>query len=178
LFNTSFWVYAKFLKKTVLLGNIFVSLSSAFMVPVMAWAVPYKLEMGMNTNQLIFSVVFASFAFLVSLAREVVKDWQDMEGDIKENAKTFPIVWGESKTILLTLVLLFKVVVLSSAIIYFHELFPNGKVFASYQLFFVAIPSIFISFKFINNTEELNPKDLSKWLKMLMMSGMVSMILF
>ncbi len=36
-------------------------------------------------------------AFLVNVAREVVKDIEDVEGDITKGAKTLPIIWGKKK---------------------------------------------------------------------------------
>ncbi len=36
-------------------------------------------------------------AFLVNVAREVVKDIEDVEGDLSKGAKTLPIVWGKKK---------------------------------------------------------------------------------
>ncbi len=176
--NFSFWLYAKYLKSTVILGNFFVSVSSIFMIPIMTFATILKSGSQFNQYQIIFTIVFSLFAFFVSMARELVKDWQDMEGDEKHNTRTFPIVYGENKTILLTLIFLFSIVVLSSLLIYFHSFLPNGGIFASYQLFFVAVPTVYICFKLIYSEEDLNPSKLSRWLKFLMMSGMASMILF
>jgi len=36
-------------------------------------------------------------AFLVNVAREVIKDIEDVEGDVAKGARTLPIVWGEKK---------------------------------------------------------------------------------
>jgi len=36
-------------------------------------------------------------AFLVNVAREVVKDIEDVEGDISKGARTLPIVWGKKR---------------------------------------------------------------------------------
>ncbi|MFK5065625.1 hypothetical protein, partial [Klebsiella pneumoniae] len=39
-------------------------------------------------------IVFTSFAFVISIIREVVKDMEDMEGDRRYGCTTMPIVWG------------------------------------------------------------------------------------
>jgi 4-hydroxybenzoate polyprenyltransferase len=53
---------------------------------------------------------YALFAFIANFCREVVKDIQDMEGDLKIGVRSFAIVWGIKKTQILisvsTLVLL------------------------------------------------------------------------
>jgi geranylgeranylglycerol-phosphate geranylgeranyltransferase len=36
-------------------------------------------------------------AFLVNVAREVIKDVEDVEGDLAKGAKTLPIIWGKKK---------------------------------------------------------------------------------
>ncbi|NJE77182.1 geranylgeranylglycerol-phosphate geranylgeranyltransferase [Thermococcus sp. ES12] len=36
-------------------------------------------------------------AFLVNVAREVVKDIEDVEGDVAKGARTLPIIWGKKK---------------------------------------------------------------------------------
>ncbi|NJE03724.1 geranylgeranylglycerol-phosphate geranylgeranyltransferase [Thermococcus sp. MV11] len=36
-------------------------------------------------------------AFLVNVAREIIKDIEDVEGDIAKGARTLPIVWGKKK---------------------------------------------------------------------------------
>jgi len=36
-------------------------------------------------------------AFLVNVAREVIKDIEDFEGDVAEGARTLPIVWGKKR---------------------------------------------------------------------------------
>jgi 4-hydroxybenzoate polyprenyltransferase len=53
-----------------------------------------------NTGQLILNFGFALgvFAFLTNLAREVVKDAEDVKGDLELGAKTIPIVSGFSFT--------------------------------------------------------------------------------
>ena len=40
------------------------------------------------------SILYAGFAFIISLIREVVKDMEDMDGDARYGCKTMPIVWG------------------------------------------------------------------------------------
>ncbi|WP_297506249.1 geranylgeranylglycerol-phosphate geranylgeranyltransferase [Thermococcus sp.] len=36
-------------------------------------------------------------AFLVNIAREVIKDIEDVEGDLAKGARTLPIIWGRKK---------------------------------------------------------------------------------
>ena len=41
-----------------------------------------------------FSILYASFAFIISAIREAIKDMEDIEGDARYGCKTLPIVAG------------------------------------------------------------------------------------
>ncbi len=52
----------------------------------------------------------AGFAFSATLAREIVKDVQDMEGDASSGLRTLPISWGDKKaTLAASMILLLTV---------------------------------------------------------------------
>ena len=82
------FVYSYYLKKLPLVGNIVIAFLTglAFIYGGFAVDNPYG------------AIVPAVFAFLINLIREVVKDIQDIEGDLKLNFKTFPIVFGIEKS--------------------------------------------------------------------------------
>ncbi len=79
------WLYSHKLKKIPLLGN-FVSATLAI-APFFAVFVYYK-----NFETVIF--VHAIFLFLLILAREMIKDLENMVGDMAQNYKTIPILYG------------------------------------------------------------------------------------
>ncbi len=79
------WLYSHKLKKIAFVGN----LVSAFLAitPFFAVFVYYK-----NFETVIF--VHAMFLFLLILARELIKDMENIAGDIALNYKTIPILYG------------------------------------------------------------------------------------
>ena len=81
------WFYSHKLKKVPLLGNI-VSATLAIS-PFFAVFVYYK-----NFESVIF--VHAIFLFLLILAREMIKDMENMKGDLAQNYRTIPIIYGPS----------------------------------------------------------------------------------
>lgn len=93
------WFYSHKLKKFPIVGNIVAS--SLAITPFFAIFIYYK-----NFDQVIF--VHATFLFLILAIREMVKDLGNLRGDIAQNYKTIPVVYGEStsKKILSVLVLL------------------------------------------------------------------------
>jgi len=79
------WFYSHKLKKVPLLGN-FVSATLAI-TPFFVVFVYYK-----NFETVIF--VHAVFLFLLILAREMIKDLENIPGDMAQNYRTIPIIYG------------------------------------------------------------------------------------
>ena len=93
------WLYSHRLKKIPFLGNIVSAL--LIITPFFAILVYYR-----NFETVIF--VHATFLFLLILAREVIKDLENIMGDLAQNYKTIPVLYGSfySKLIITILILL------------------------------------------------------------------------
>ncbi|WP_422857818.1 geranylgeranylglycerol-phosphate geranylgeranyltransferase [Flagellimonas sp. S174] len=79
------WIYSHKLKRIPFLGNL-VSATLAI-TPFFVVFVYYR-----NFETVIF--VHALFLFLLILARELIKDLENMAGDMAQNYKTIPILYG------------------------------------------------------------------------------------
>jgi len=77
--------YNRFLKGLPLVGNFTVALLTTIPVilPIMAFGLP-QMELS----------ILAFFAFMLTFAREITKDIEDMEGDKSQNLKTLPLLVG------------------------------------------------------------------------------------
>ena len=84
-------VYSWWLKRTVLLGNLAVSLATA-----MAFVFG-----GLAVGRPSASVFPAIFAFLFHFGREILKDLQDVKGDAVHDAITFAVRYGRAASLLL-----------------------------------------------------------------------------
>jgi len=93
------WFYSHKLKRVPFMGN-FVSTTLAI-TPFFAVFVYYK-----NFETVIF--VHAIFLFLLILSREMIKDLENISGDMAQNYKTIPIIYGAtvSKICICILILL------------------------------------------------------------------------
>jgi len=94
------WFYSTTFKKKLLIGNILISLLTAWVIGVLYLA-EFRLHRfvdpefhGALSRVYKFAVVYGSFAFIISLVREVIKDMEDMEGDARYGCRTMPLVWG------------------------------------------------------------------------------------
>jgi geranylgeranylglycerol-phosphate geranylgeranyltransferase len=96
VFNSALLVgYAAWLKRTPLLGNITVSYLSGSMFL-------FGGAFG-GWQALVHVMPFAVMTFFAMLARELVKDAEDVEGDEASGAVTIPIRWGVEFTMYLAL---------------------------------------------------------------------------
>ncbi|MBT8185629.1 MAG: geranylgeranylglycerol-phosphate geranylgeranyltransferase [Eudoraea sp.] len=79
------WLYSHKLKRIPFIGNLVSAVLA--IAPFFAVFVYYK-----NFETVIF--VHAIFLFLLILAREMIKDMENIAGDLAQNYKTIPILYG------------------------------------------------------------------------------------
>lgn len=81
------WFYSHKLKKMAIVGNM----TAAFLavLPFFAIFLYYK-----NTYPQIFA--HANFLFLLLIIREIIKDLENIKGDIANDYQTIPVIFGES----------------------------------------------------------------------------------
>ena len=97
------WFYSASYKRQLLVGNIVVAFLSA-LVPMLIAIINADYLRHLYGETLAYTPIvgqlyvwisgFALFAFLTTLAREIVKDIEDIEGDCEMECRTMPIVWG------------------------------------------------------------------------------------
>lgn len=97
------WFYSSRYQRMPFWGNLIVALLSA-MVVLIIWL--FEFFMLLKTGDEFVNVIgqlsainkyvwaYALFAFLVSLFREILKDIQDMRGDMSMGYRTLPVIWG------------------------------------------------------------------------------------
>lgn len=87
------WFYSHKLKKYPLVGNLTAAVLAV--LPFFAVLMHFK-----NFYHVIFA--HATFLFLLILIREFIKDLENIEGDLANNYKTIPVLYGENiaKTII------------------------------------------------------------------------------
>jgi 4-hydroxybenzoate polyprenyltransferase len=113
------WFYSHKIKKYPVVGN----LTAALMAVVPFFAILLHYYNGLTFEEIEnykghFAVIFAhaSFLFLLLLVREMIKDLENLKGDLASGYRTIPILYGEelSKKIItaLTILTVFPVYIL------------------------------------------------------------------
>ena len=158
-----YWYSAK-LKRTVLWGNLTVSL-------VTAMAFIYG---GIAVNRLSYAIIPAVFSFVYHLGREIIKDAEDIEGDKADDIITFPIKYGKIPALrLATLIYLFLIVI--TIVPYWLSIF--GIYYLIFVLGIVDLTVVFVLFSMWKNNEAKQLSRLSLLLKLNMFAGLIAIYL-
>jgi 4-hydroxybenzoate polyprenyltransferase len=174
------WFYSSTFKKKILIGNILISLLTAWVILVLTVA-EYRFRISPRDvvwQQLLkLSFIYAGFAFIISLIREVIKDMEDIEGDLKYGCKTMPIVWGLPVAKVFTGV---WIVVLAGALlaIQIYVLQLGWWFSALYSLIAIIIPLVWVLRKLYKANTSAEFHQLSSVVKLIMLTGIISMVFF
>ncbi|MES2589054.1 MAG: geranylgeranylglycerol-phosphate geranylgeranyltransferase [Bacteroidota bacterium] len=185
----SLWFYSMYFKKKALIGNILIASLTA-LVPILCGIhfylvgtiKPLNVELSiLNTHSWIYFLAehgrfifgMAFFAFILNLAREIIKDIQDVSGDKVIHAHTLPILIGEKKSSLVASLILF-ILPLTSIILYFLNvrfLFDDVLFFIPFLL--AVLLSGLISFILLLNHSKKSLKFYDLLIKCAMLLGLI-----
>jgi len=172
------WFYSTTYKRQFLIGNVIVAILTA-LVPLMVLLFEMPLlnneygllmkEMRSDFTHIVLWVsVFALFAFLLTMIREIIKDIEDFEGDSAYGRKTMPIILGvlNSKLIIITFILttLFSIV-------YLYFRFLNDPITLVYFIVFLIIPLVLLIYKLIKAEHKKDYQSASNLSKLIMLAG-------
>jgi 4-hydroxybenzoate polyprenyltransferase len=157
------WFYSNNLKRLPFVGNYTVALLTGLSI----WIVDVLYRTGSS-----LIVIYAVFAFFITLVREIVKDMEDLKGDNTFGCKTLPIVWGMRRT---KLVIYFILSLFSATVLvlnYFYKVLP-----LEYYFIFLFIPLLFMVYRLIRADTKRDFTILSAFCKVIMLLGILSMSL-
>ena len=163
LYIFGIWFYSHKLKKFPFVGNLVAA--TLAVIPFFAVFIYYK-----NFDLVIF--VHAMFLFIIIAMRELVKDLENLKGDLTHNYRTIPVVYGEkiSKNMLsiLCLIALLPIYLLISQFdIGYMDYFFYGSILAL---------SIFIVILW-KSDKKLHYVILHNILKFIIVAGVFSIVL-
>ena len=156
------------------------------LIAFMSGSVIYIASRGIHEIHSAYFAEYAFLAFLLTMARELVKDAEDIEGDKEQGCETFPILYGTRKTNILSNVILALIVIFLVTAAYLLSIEPFFNVKSTieihrfvYPAFLVLalVPMIIKSMWMIgkaNNKRDY--KKISKWLKLTMLVGLISVL--
>ena len=178
------WFYSTNFKKDFLIGNVVISLLTAWSIAVVYFSKYTVQEIThpsvsdvANFRFAKLMIFYCAFAFILTLVREALKDMEDLEGDEKFGCKTLPIVWGLKPTKIYISVWL-VVVITCLAIIQLYVI-PFGFWYVIvYSVAFIIIPLALVLYKLGKSYTSKDFNLLSTYVKVAMFAGILSMMFF
>jgi 4-hydroxybenzoate polyprenyltransferase len=176
------WFYSTSFKKQLLVGNIVISILTAWTILILFFSFTDPLNaIGLGTNYTIkffrISFLYAGFAFVSSLIREAIKDMQDMEGDARYGCRTMPIVTGIRATKIYVTIWL-VVLIASLAILQLYVLQFRWWGAVIYSVMLVIIPLVYLLLQLAKAKTSAEFGALSQLSKLIMFTGIISMVFF
>lgn len=157
------WFYSHKIKKQPVLGNLTSALLS--ITPFFAILLYFK-----NYNLLIF--VFGFYLFLILAIRELVKDLENIKGDLTLNYKTVPVVYGEKATKLMMSILIALNCLVSVLLVFYFELRLMHSFFIGATVYL-----ILLLFMIWNAQRQQDYNRIHNFLKLLILAGVFSILL-
>jgi 4-hydroxybenzoate polyprenyltransferase len=158
------WLYSNQLKRLPFIGNFMVAGLTGMSIALVG--------IYFNQNQFLVNT-YAFFAGGITLIREIIKDMEDREGDAIHGCLTLPIIWGLRKTKILLYIL---------SALFVASLLYMAMVLQMPRLlwFFMALSPVFLWFiyKLYRSDTVKAYGFLSQYLKIMMLTGILSMLLF
>lgn len=187
---TLLWFYSTNFKKQLLVGNIVVSLLTASVA-----FIPFVYEIGLmqrlnpsftSDHTLVilscFKVIFifSLFAFITSMAREIIKDMEDFKGDKATGGYTMPIYWGIPASKLTSFFLVIITVILLMFVVY--NSFKFYRILFSLHTYYIIlaliIPLLILLVLILKASDPKHFKNASLLLKFIMLMGLGFSIIF
>ncbi|MDO7173230.1 geranylgeranylglycerol-phosphate geranylgeranyltransferase [Mariniflexile sp. AS56] len=174
------YVYATYLKQTLLIGNIVISVLVALSLIIVG--IFELLPAINNTNQqtqlTFFKIIFdyAVFAFIINLLREITKDLEDINGDYKAGMNTLPIAIGSERATKVLFALSFIPLFLVGSYV-INSLYKN-ELAVIYFIIFIIGPLLYSTIKLFSAITKKDFHHISIVLKLVMFFGMLSLLLY
>ncbi|NCT17648.1 MAG: prenyltransferase [Flavobacteriaceae bacterium CG_4_8_14_3_um_filter_34_10] len=180
VFSALLYLYATYVKSIAIVGNLLVSFLVAMSIVVVGLFDLFPAITDTNRESLsnIFTILlaYAFFAFLMTFIREIVKDMEDIDGDKNGGYQTLPILLGRKRTSKVVFFLTISSIVV--LFFYMYTTLYREQLLLLYFLIFIVGPLIYVSIKVYAAEKKSEFKQLSAWLKLIMVFGIISLTLY
>jgi 4-hydroxybenzoate polyprenyltransferase len=178
------WFYSTTYKRQLLIGNIIVALLTA-LVPLIVFLFEYPLlKSSYNGLFTVFGSIikyltawilgYSGFAFLLTLAREIIKDAEDFEGDHAYGNQTIPIVVGTTYTKGIIVILLIITLI---TVFYIYFTYLTNRFTLYFICIMLVIPLIYDVYKVIRADTKKDYNVASLITKIIMINGLLYALL-
>ncbi|MBL0741514.1 geranylgeranylglycerol-phosphate geranylgeranyltransferase [Chryseolinea lacunae] len=155
------WWYSNSLKRLPFVGNLTVAMLTGLSI--------YVVDLLYGTHSALV-IIYALFAFFMTLVREIIKDMEDLKGDNTFGCKTLPIVLGMRKTKMIIYGIL---AVFSATVLVLNQLYAALPF--QYYTVFLFLPLLWLFYRLLRADMKKDFSWLSAFCKIIMLLGISSM---
>ena len=175
IFLSSVWIlwwYSKRYKHSFIIGNFIVSLLTSLCVFNV-----FLVHVNDDSNDsFILILMFSVFSFLLTFAREIIKDLEDVEGDKLMNSQNIASTLSvtQSKQIVTSILTLFLFLILIVCYYFLIEITSPKSISIFVYSLLLFIISLFSIFKVSKSEKKEDYSYISNLLKLIMLLGVLS----
>jgi 4-hydroxybenzoate polyprenyltransferase len=177
------WLYSTNFKKQLLIGNVIISILTSWVILILFFSKsPLSVDNIITADHkeirlFRLTMLYAGFAFIISLIREVLKDMEDRIGDARYGCKTMPIEWGLPASKVFVAV---WIIVLTGTlvILQLYVLAYGWWLSIVYCLLAIIAPLLIVLSKLTAANTQQDFHLLSRYVKAIMFTGILSMLFF
>ena len=185
LISGGLWFYSAMYKKQLIIGNVIVALFAA-LVPLLTvvYEIPLMnkeitpdrppVEATLVSVMFIFVAGYSGFAFLTTLAREILKDIEDLKGDKLDDRRTIPVVWGVKTAKIIVITLL---IILIAALAFIYVMYFTDITSLIYISLLIVLPTVYLIIKIVKASEKAHYRHISMGMKVVMLFGLLFSVL-
>ena len=176
LISALLYVYANFLKRVILVGNLVVSIAVAASICIL---IIYDMLPLLNQyrEELVTPVSvlrdYALFALMLNFLREIIKDIEDAKGDYAVGIQSLPIALGLERTSKLSAYI--AVVYIFTILGYIYVWLQTNVWTSIYLAAAVVVPLVYFCIKARYADKQAHYTHLSSVLKLIMFLGILSL---
>ncbi|MDA3943418.1 MAG: geranylgeranylglycerol-phosphate geranylgeranyltransferase [Bacteroidetes bacterium] len=181
--NGLLWFYAQRYKRQFAVGNLVIAFLGGLLVMVtwffdLFFLMQDPIKWAQATTVMIMMLelvsIYAVFAFMVSLIRELVKDMEDIEGDTKMGCRSVPVVLGITYS---TYIVWSLMAIVASMLVWWQvKLFSEGALAAFGFLFLAESLLLMAGVQLAGNPQKKEFAIISVLLKLVMLTGILSIL--
>ncbi len=174
------YMYATFIKKMLLIGNLLVAVLTGFVILIVGVfdVAPLAQELTQDDVSRLMQRLFhyAIFALGINFIREIVKDIIDINGDKNFDVKSLPIVLGRDRAAQIVFAL--GLFMFLGVLYYAYAFFFNVQLLLAYFFIAIAAPLLLFVIKAWSAEKREDFEFLSLLLKIIMVLGLASLALY
>lgn len=179
------WFYSTYFKKQILIGNMLVALLTAavaFVVVSVEIAAIVKTRGPEIINSAAcdyawkYTAAYAFFSFICTLAREIIKDIEDVNGDSQCDYHTLPVEMGIPNSKVVVIILELGMLVALWATYFAADVVNNVPYIAEYILAGITLPSIALCILLVYARDKQRYHNISMLSKYIMLIGTLTIV--